>query len=58
MTRREWAERFKANPKCDKCPFITGREKTSEGEILHCDAVCEWDVDDITEELKRTEATA
>ena len=58
MTRLEWAERFKENPKCGKCPFVGNIERTGDGDILHCDGVCQMEAYEIVEEIKRMEETA
>ena len=58
MTRREWAEQFKENHECHKCPFVINSVDVGVGTIYHCDHVCMMTVDEIVEEIKKTEETA
>jgi hypothetical protein len=49
---RKWAEAFKQNHDCRKCPFVKHEVDVGEGTTRDCDAVCGWDVEQIVSEME------
>ena len=55
MDTREWAESFKHNHSCARCPFVNNGADVGVGVIYDCDHICILDVSEIAEYMERYE---
>jgi hypothetical protein len=50
--KRQWAEEFKKDHKCTKCPFVKDEVDIGVGIQRNCDIVCSMSVDEIIEQME------